>query len=81
MHPVPNLGTTHMLSRFGRVKGKQDNKEDLTMTKGKEHLKATAGTKIGGSKQRGPGLKLHSDYKPFGKANTSKANSQAKRSV
>lgn len=51
------------------------------MAKGKEHLKATAGTKIGSDKKRGPGLKLHSDYKNFGKANSGKASSQAKRAV
>lgn len=70
-----------MISRFFAVKPNQDNKEDLTMAKGKEHLKATAGTKIGSDKQRGPGLKLHSDYKNFGKANSGKASSQAKRAV
>lgn len=49
--------------------------------KGSDSLKATAGTKIGGDKQRGPGLKLNSDYKNFGKASTGKANSQSKRAV
>lgn len=70
-----------MTSRFFAVRPNQDNKEDLTMMKGSDSLKATAGTKIGGDKQRGPGLKLHSDFKNFGKASTGKANSQSKRAV
>ena len=70
-----------MLSRFGRVKTKQDNKEDLTMDKGQDHLKATAGTKIGGTKQRGGGLKLYSDFKQMPKSGPKKASSQAKRAV
>lgn len=50
------------------------------MNKGREHLKATAGTKIGGTKQRGAGLKLHSDYKPFA-GGSKRAVKQSKKAV
>lgn len=70
------------ISRFGRMKPYASGEKDLTMMKGREGLKATAGTKIGGDKQRGGGLKLHSDYKGVGKdAGTKKATKQSRKAV
>lgn len=71
---------TDSLSRFAKMEPKQDNKKDLKMTDGTNNLKATAGTKIGGDKQRGGGLKLFSDFKGVG-SGTKKANKQAKKAV
>jgi hypothetical protein len=45
-----------------------------------ESMKATAGTKIGGSPKRGPGMKLYSDFKGIG-SGTKKANKQSRKAV
>lgn len=66
---------------YGALKPYQDNKKDLSNMAGSENLTATAGTKIGGSPKRGPGLKLVSDFKGSGKSDTKKATKQAGRKV
>ncbi len=66
---------------YGSLKPYQDNKEDLSKMAGSENLTATAGTKIGGTPKRGPGLKLMSDFKGVAKGETKKAGKQAGRKV
>lgn len=66
---------------YGAVSPYQDNKKDVSKMAGKESLTATAGTKIGGSPKRGPGLKLMSDFKGAGKGEQKKAGKQAARKV
>jgi hypothetical protein len=52
------------------------------MKSGMNNLKATAGTKLGGEKQRGSGgLKLYSDYKGAGKEMNKKAAKQSRKAV
>lgn len=66
---------------FGAVKPYQDNKEDVSKMAGSDSLTATAGTKIGGTPKRGPGLKLMSDFKGVAKGEQKKASKQAGRKV
>jgi len=52
------------------------------MKDGMKNLKATAGTKLGGERQRGGSLKLYSDYKGAGGKHTEKAaRKQSKKAV
>lgn len=66
---------------YGAMKPYQDNKEDLKNMSGVNNLKATAGTKIGGSKERGGAMKLFSDFKGVAKDATKKATKQSRKSV
>jgi hypothetical protein len=69
------------LSEFGKMKSRPSTEKDLKMMKGSEKLKATAGTKIGGDKKRGGGMKLFSDFKGVGKEGTKKATKQSRKAV